>query len=66
MVQILGGLITYLLLAIYCQQDYDDKVDINRVCELGAQIRNEARMDEQAEHIVSQQQFVRDYSAAKT
>jgi hypothetical protein len=34
MVQILGGLITYLLLAIYCHKHFHEKVSINRVREL--------------------------------
>ena len=51
MVQILGGLITYLLLAIYCQENHKEKVTINRVRQLRALIRNEARIDEQAEYI---------------
>ena len=41
MVQILGGLITYLLLAIYCQDQYREKVSINRVRELRIKIKNE-------------------------
>lgn len=43
MVQILGGLITYLLLAIYCAENYNEKVSIKRVRELRIQIQNEAR-----------------------
>jgi hypothetical protein len=31
MVQILGGLITYLLMAIYCRQQFDENVSIKRV-----------------------------------
>ena len=42
MVQILGGLITYLLLAIYCQEQHGEKVSIYRVRELRMQIANEA------------------------
>lgn len=42
MVQILGGLITYLLLAIYCREQHGEKVSINRVRELRMQIANEA------------------------
>ena len=41
MAQILGGLITYLLLAIYCQEEHQEKVSINRVRELRIKIRNE-------------------------
>ncbi len=43
MVQILGGLITYLLLAIYCQENYKERVSIKRVRELCIQIQNETR-----------------------
>ena len=43
MVQILSGLITYLLLAIYCQENYNEKVSIKRVREICIQIQNEAR-----------------------
>ncbi len=43
MVQILAGLITYLLLAIYCHKEYGEKVSVKRVRELRINIRNEAR-----------------------
>jgi len=43
MVQILSGLITYLLLAIYCQEKHGEKVNITRVRELGTKIQNESR-----------------------
>jgi len=43
MVQILAGLITYLLLAIYCHQKHNEKVSIQRVRELRIKIQNEAR-----------------------
>ena len=43
MVQILSGLITYLLLAIYCHEQHGEKVNIKRVRELRYQIRNETR-----------------------
>lgn len=46
MVQILSGLITYLLLAIYCHENYNEKVNIKRVRELRIQIQNEARESE--------------------
>ncbi len=39
--QILAGLITYLLLAIYCQNHFGEKVSIKRVRQLRTQIRNE-------------------------
>ncbi len=41
MVQILTGLITYLLLAIDCQEQHGEKVSIKRVRELRAKINNE-------------------------
>ena len=43
MVQILGGLITYILLAIYCHNEYGEKVSIKRVRELRIKIVNESR-----------------------
>ena len=42
MVQVLSGLITYLLLAIYCREQHGESVSIRRVRELRNQIRNEA------------------------
>jgi len=44
MVQILAGLITYLLLAIYCREEHNEKVSIKRVRELRCKIRNEERL----------------------
>jgi len=43
MVQIYAGLITYLLLAIYCQKVHKERVSIKRVRELRIQIQNELR-----------------------
>jgi hypothetical protein len=43
MVQILSGLITYLLLAIYCQEQHGERVSIKRVRQLRIQIQNELR-----------------------
>lgn len=43
MVQILAGLITYLLLAIYCHEQHGEKVNIQRVRELRNMIQNESR-----------------------
>ena len=42
-IQILAGLITYLLLAIYCHEEHGEKVTIKRVRELRIQIENELR-----------------------
>jgi len=44
MVQILSGLITYLLLAIYCHEEHGESVSIGRVRQLRNQIRNEAML----------------------
>jgi len=44
MVQILSGLITYLLLAIYCREQHNEKVSIKRVRELRIKIHNETRI----------------------
>jgi hypothetical protein len=49
MVQILAGLITYLLLAIYCHEEYHEKVSIKRIRQLRIKIRNEARSIENLE-----------------
>ena len=46
MVQLLGGLITYLLLAIYCREQHNEPVSISRVRELRNQIANEAAEDQ--------------------
>jgi hypothetical protein len=43
MIQILAGLITYLLLAIYCHENYGETVTVKRVRELRLQIQNQLR-----------------------
>ncbi len=43
MAQILGGLITYLLPAIYCHKNHNEPVSIKRVRELRINIQNELR-----------------------
>ncbi len=43
MVQLLAGLIAYLLLAIYCHENYNEKVSIRRVRQLRIIIQNQAR-----------------------
>ncbi len=43
MVQILAGLITYLLLAIYCHRQHNEAVSIKRVRQLRIKIQNELR-----------------------
>jgi hypothetical protein len=44
MVQILAGLITYLLIAIYCYEQHREKVSIKRVRQLRIKIQNELRV----------------------
>ncbi|MCD4676605.1 MAG: transposase, partial [Desulfobacula sp.] len=48
MVQILGGLITYLLMAIYCREQFNEKVSIKRIRELRTTILNELFSDTDA------------------
>jgi hypothetical protein len=55
MVQLLGGLITYLLLAIYCREQHQEPVSINRVRELRNQIANEAAAELQIKQRRKQQ-----------
>jgi hypothetical protein len=45
MIQMLAGLITYILLAIYCQEQHGEPVSIGRVRQLRNQILNESRME---------------------
>jgi len=45
MVQLLGGLITYLLLAIYCREQHQEPVSIARVRELRNQMANDAALE---------------------
>lgn len=45
LMQIFAGLITYLLLAIYCHEEHGERVSIKRVRELRNNIRNEAAED---------------------
>jgi len=44
MIQLLAGLITYLLISIYCNEHYQERVSIKRVRQLRIDIRNESRM----------------------
>ena len=43
MVQILAGLITYLLLVIYCYEQHNEQVSIKRLRQLSAKIENQLR-----------------------
>ena len=40
-VQIPGGLISYLLMAIYCHEEFNEKVSIERIRQLRTKILNE-------------------------
>lgn len=67
MVQILGGLITYILLAIYCQDQYQEKVSIRRVRELRIKIKNETlAMEETSQSLSSEDHQVPHGIYAKT
>ena len=66
MVQILGGLITYLLLAIYCHENYNEKVNVERVRELRTQIQNESRSTFSKKIRRGRKRNLRNYFAANT
>lgn len=55
MIQMLAGLITYILLAIYCQEQHGEPVSIHRVRQLRNQILNESRMDQFSSQTVQKQ-----------
>jgi hypothetical protein len=59
MVQLLAGLITYLLLAIYCHENHNENVSIKRVRELRIMIQNEVRDSEKVppDGVYCNQQF---------
>ena len=68
MVQLLAGLITYLLLAIYCHEHYNEKVSIKRVRELRIMIDNEVHDSEKVppDDVFCYQQHFGTESYAKT
>jgi hypothetical protein len=67
MVQILSGLITYLLLAIFCHKQYREKVSISRVRQLRVKIQTEARcIDKVDKEIFGVKEQMKNYSHAKT
>lgn len=54
MIQMLAGLITYILLAIYCHEQHGESVSIKRVRQLRNQIINESRIaDSSAQTLLS-------------
>jgi hypothetical protein len=46
MIQMLAGLITYILLAIYCQDQHHEKVSVKRLREICINIRNERALSD--------------------
>ena len=46
MVQMLAGLITYILLAIYCHDQHHEKVSVKRLREISINIRNEMSIED--------------------
>jgi hypothetical protein len=66
MVQILGGLITYLLLAIYCHEQYHERVSIKRIRQLRIQIQNDSRYDADGDILQAMLNINQDSIAAKT
>jgi hypothetical protein len=68
MVQILGGLITYLLMAIYCREQFNEEVSIKRVRELRTIILNELFNSQDEIDKIENQIFKEQYkpSLAKT
>lgn len=55
MIQMLAGLITYLLLAIYCHEQHGEPVSIQRVRQLRNQILNESRMEPPPSHTMQEE-----------
>ena len=51
MVQVLADLITYILLAIYCQNQHHEKVSVKRLREISINIRNEMTIEDIAANI---------------
>lgn len=43
MIQILANLTSYLLLAIYCHEEYQEKIPIKKIRQLRVQTQNEQR-----------------------
>lgn len=53
MVQMLAGMITYLLLTIYCREHYHEKVSVKRLREICINIRNEISPEELANNVLN-------------
>jgi hypothetical protein len=63
MVQVLGGLITYLLLAIFCHKYFQERVSIKRVRELRINIQKDPRI---RDHFPPELWHQKNYAYAKT
>ena len=63
MVQVLGGLITYLLLAIFCHKYFQERVGIKRVRELRINIQKDPRI---RDHFPPEPWQQKNYAYAKT
>ena len=63
MVQVLGGLITYLLLAIFCHKYFQERVSIKRVGELRINIQKDPRI---RDHFPPELWQQKNYAYAKT
>ena len=66
LMQILSGLITYLLLAIYCHEQHGERVSIKRVREFRNTIRNEATEDAASSGLAPPDFIDLDFSAYAT
>ena len=66
MVQILAGLITYLLLTIHCHENHGEPVNIKRVRELRVQIQNEFRASGETKNLYIFKEQERSEVYAKT
>lgn len=65
--QIYAGLITYLLLAIYCHEKFGEKVSIKRVREIQINIRNEANsLNSTLNHKKIAKEHAKEHLRAKT
>lgn len=65
--QIYSGLITYLLLAIYCYENFNEKVSIKRVREIRINIRNEANfLNSAGDHENIVKEHTKEHFRAKT
>ena len=61
MVQILAGLITYLLMAIYCHEQFNEPVSIKRIRQLKNTIQNELRAGEKnvwSDNLIIKEQMI--------